>query len=244
MKIMLRSLVVPHRQALKAPQHRTGSPSVSQQSDHKTGMGRKKTLVGGGLAALAIAAVISGCSSSKTSSTASDPSTSSAGSTSGAAAVASSAADAMAPTGNGPFAFGMTYSTGIETIKVSAPTKFTPSSSAVGYTSGDDAYYVTVTIGNAGSQAMDASVLQVSATIDAKATTVKNIPTTVKNIIDSGDADLGASYGSSSPFASSVAANTALSAKVAFDVPAAQAGGKISVEVTNLTAHPVFTGTV
>ena len=243
MKIMLRSLVVPHRQTLKAPPHRTGSPSVSQQSDHKTGMGRKKTLVGGGLAALAIAGVISGCSSSKTSSTASDPSTSTS-STSGAAAVASSAANAMAPTGNGPFAFGMTYSTGIETITVSAPTKFTPSSSAVGYTSGDDAYYVTVTIGNAGTQAMDASVLQVSATIGAKAATVKNIPTPLKNIIDSGSTDLGASYGSSSPFASSVGAGTALHGEVAFDIPAAQAGGELTVEVTNLTAHPVFTGTV
>ena len=206
---------------------------MSRQSDHKTGMGSKTALgIGGGLAALAIVGVLGGCSSSKTSSTASN--TSSAGSSGDP--VASSSASAVAATGNGPFAFGKTFSTGSETITVSAPTKFTPSASAVGYKSGDDAYYVTVTVGNTGSQPLDVTLLQVDATVGASG--VK-----AANIIDSSSAGLGSSYGSSTPFATTVASGSALTGDVAFDVPTAQTS-KLDIEVSNLTAHVQWVGSL
>ena len=212
---------------------------MSQQSDHKTGTGRKTALlIGGGLAAVAIAGAASGCSSSTNSGAASVSSkgASSTGSSSGAGSVASSAASAVAATGNGPFAFGKTYSTGTETIKVSAPTKFTPSSSAVGYTAGDGAYYVTVTVGNTGSQPLDVSTFTVGGTEGSA-------QTRATNIIDTGAPSLGASFGSTSPFVSNIPAGTAESGEVAFDVPAAQAG-KFSVSVINVTAHASWTGSL
>ena len=211
---------------------------MSQQSDHKTGMGRKTALgIGGGLAALAVMGVVGGCSSSKTSGAATN--TSSASSTGGSSEVdpvASSSASAVAATGNGPFAFGKTFSSGTETITVSAPTKFTPSSAAAGYTSGNAAYYVTVTVGDTGSQPLDVSLLQVSATEG-------DAGYKASNIIDSGTASLGSAYGSSTPFITDVAAGSAVSGEVAFDVPPAQAG-KFAVEVTNLPTHIEWTGSL
>jgi hypothetical protein len=196
--------------------------------------------IGGGLAALAIMGVVSGCSSSKTSSSTTSTSTtgsaSSTGSSSGADPVATSSASAVAATGAGPFAFGKTFSTGTETITVSAPTKFTPSSSAVGYTSGDGAYYVTVTVGNTGSQPLDVSTLEATATAGSAGAKVANI-------IDSGTSSLGATYGSSSPFVAPVAAGTAISGEIAFDVPAAEAS-KFEIEVVNLGVHAEWTGSV
>lgn len=206
---------------------------MSQQSDHKTGMGSKTALrIGGGLAALAIVGVVSGCSSSKTSgSTSNTSSASSSGGTS-----AGSSASAVAATGSGPFAFGKTYSTGEETITVSTPTKFTPSSSAVGYTSGDDAYYVTVTVGNTSSQPLSVSTLQVTAAVGSAGTKAVNI-------IDTGTAGLGTGYGAATPFSADVAAGSTTSGEVAYDVPAAQAG-KFAVSIINLAAHAEWTGSL
>ena len=223
----------------KSGKAQDGVASVSQQSDHKTGMGRKTALgIGGGLAALAIAGAVSGCSSSTTSSPASSTtsSASSTGDSSGAAPVATSSASAVAATGDGPFAFGKTFSTGTETITVSTPTKFTPSSAAAGYTSGDEAYYVTVTVGNTGTQPLDVTLLQVSATMGTAG--IK-----AANIIDSASSSLGAAYGSSTPFVTPVAAGTATTGEVAFDVPAAQAS-KFTISIVNLTAHAEWTGSL
>ena len=211
---------------------------MSQQSDHKTGMGSKTALrIGGGLAALAIAGVVSGCSSSTTSSSTSN--TSSASSTGGASAASTAAApsaSAVAATGSGPFAFGKTFSTGDETLTVSTPTKFTPSSSAVGYTGGDDAYYVTVTVGNTSSQPLNVSTLEVNATVGSAGAKAANI-------IDTGTASLGSTYGTNTPFVSNVAAGSTATDEVAFDVPAAQAG-KFTVSIVNLTAHAEWTGSL
>jgi hypothetical protein len=140
----------------------------------------------------------------------------------------------VAATGNGPFAFGKTYSTGTETITVAEPTKFTPTSNAVGYTSGDEAYYVTVTVGNTGSQALDVSTLQVTATggsAGAKAA----------NIIDTGTAALGSGYGLATPFVAAVPAGKTSTGEVAFDVPTADAG-KFTIDIINLAAHAEWTG--
>jgi hypothetical protein len=206
---------------------------VSQQSDHKTGMGRKTALrIGGGLAALAIVGVVSGCGSSKTSGSAT--STGNASSTSGTAPVATSSA--VAATGNGPFAFGKTYSNGTETITVAEPTKFTPSTDAVGYTSGDEAFYLTVTVGNTGSQPLDVSTLEVTATVGSAGAKAVNI-------IDTGTAALGTGYGLATPFVASVPAGATSTGEVAFDVPAAQAG-KFTVDIINLAAHGEWTGSL
>jgi hypothetical protein len=212
---------------------------VSQQSDHKTGMGRKTALrIGGGLAALAIVGVVSGCGSSKTSGSASNTgsASSSTGSASGTAPAATSTASAVAATGNGPFAFGKTYSTGTETITIAQPTKFTPTSNAVGYTSGDDAYYVTVKVGNTGSQALDVSTLQVTATVGSAGATAANI-------IDTGTAALGAGFGLATPFVAAVPAGATSTGVVAFDVPAADAG-KFTIDIINLAAHAEWTGSL
>ena len=211
---------------------------MSQQSGHKTGMGSKTALrIGAGLAALAVVGVVSGCSSSKTSgSTSNTSNASSTGSSTGTDPAAGSSASAVAATGNGPFAFGKTYSTGSETITVSTPTKFTPSSSAVGYTSGDDAYYVTVTVGDTGSQPLDVSTLQVTATVGGAAAKAVNI-------IDTGTASLGAGYGLSTPFTANIAAGSTGTGEVAYDVPAAQAG-KFDVSIINLAAHAEWTGSL
>jgi hypothetical protein len=206
---------------------------VSQQSDHKTGTGRKTALrIGAGLAALAIAGVVSGCGSSKTSGSATN--TGSASSTSGTAPVATSSASAAAATGNGPFAFGKTYSTGTETITVSEPTKFTPSTDAVGYTRGDEAFYLTVTVGNTGSQPLDVSTLQVTATLGSAGAKAVNI-------IDTGTAALGSGFGLATPFVADVPVGATSTGEVAFDVPAAQAG-KLTVDIINLAAHAEWTG--
>ena len=210
---------------------------MSQQSDHKTGMGSKTALrIGGGLAALAIVGVVSGCGSSTTSSSTSN--TSSASSTGGASAASTAApsASAVAATGSGPFAFGKTFSTGDETFTVSTPAKFTPSSSAVGYTSGDDAYYVTVTVGNTSSQPLSVSTLEVNATVGSAGAKAANI-------IDTGTASLGSTYGTNTPFVSNVAAGSTATDEVAFDVPAAQAGN-FTVSIVNLTAHAEWTGSL
>ena len=211
---------------------------MSQQSDHKTGMGRKTALrIGGGLAALAIVGAASGCGSSKTSGSATDTSSaSSTGSTSGTAPVATSSASAVAATGNGPFAFGKTYSTGTETITVAAPTKFTPSTDAVGYTAGDEAFYLTVTVGNTGAQPLDVSTLEVTATVGSAGAKAVNI-------IDTGTAALGTGYGLATPFVAAVPAGGTSTGEVAFDVPAAQAG-KFTVDIINLAAHGEWTGSL
>ena len=211
---------------------------MSQQSDHKTGMGSKTALrIGGGLAALAIVGVVSGCSSSTTSSSTSNTtSASSTGSTSAASTAAAPSASAVAATGSGPFAFGKTFSTGDETFTVSTPTKFTPSSSAVGYTSGDDAYYVTVTVGNTSSQPLSVSTLEVNATVGSAGAKAANI-------IDTGTASLGSTYGTNTPFVSNVAAGSTATDEVAFDVPAAQAS-KFTISIVNLTAHAEWTGSL
>lgn len=209
---------------------------MSQQSGHKTGMGSKAALrIGGGLAALAIVGVVSGCGSSKTSgSTSNTSNASSTGSSTGTDPAAGPSASAVAATGNGPFAFGKTYSTGSETITVCTPTKFTPSSSAVGYTKGDEAYYVTVTVGNTGSQPLDVSTLQVTATVGSAGAKAVNI-------IDTGTAALGASYGQATPFVANLAAGSTATGEVAYDVPAAQTG-KFDVDIINLAAHAEWTG--
>lgn len=214
---------------------------MSLQSEHTTGRRSGKTAlgIGGGLAALALLGTVAGCSSSKTSNSAAAATTSSAASSTTTGASAGDGASAgsgvsAAATGNGPFTFGQTYSGGGETISVSAPTAFTPSSAAAGATKGDNAYYVTVKVANTGGSALDLSLLQLDATVGTAGAKAENI-------IDSGTASLGSTGGSASPFAGTMAPGAAQTGVVAFDVPAGDKG-TFDVEVSNLTQHLQWQG--
>lgn len=219
--------------------------NVSLHSDRTTGRrgGRTALGIGGGLAALALLGTVAGCSSSKTSNSTAAASSTAGGGTGGGASAPDSAAagsgaagTAPAATGDGPFAFGQTYSGGGETLSVSAPTAFTPTATAAGATKGDGGYYVTVRLANTGTTALDVSLLQLNATVGASGAKASNI-------IDSGTASLGSTGGSASPFAGSIAPGAAETGVVAFDVPAADKGAFV-VEVDNLTQHLQWKGRV